>query len=190
MANKRMFSMTIVDSDAFLDMPASAQLLYFHLNMRADDDGFIGNPRRIMNIVGCKDDDMKILIAKNFVLLFDTGVIVIKHWRMHNTLSVGRYKETSYLDEKETLLLKNNGAYSLTEGKPIDDSHQIEMSQRQSKSYRRTIDEQKTNEDKNRLDKNRKDKSIGFSSVSNATYLKELDEAQQNLMNLFNGVTK
>lgn len=90
MAQKRMFTMKIVDSDAFLDMPMSAQCLYFHLNMRADDDGFIGNPKRIMRTVGARDDDMRILISKRFVLTFDNGVIVIKHWRMHNCISQKR----------------------------------------------------------------------------------------------------
>ena len=144
MANKRMFTMKIVDSDAFLDMPLSTQALYFHLNMRADDDGFVGNPKKIMRLIGATDDDFRILVAKNFLLLFDNGVIVIKHWRMHNTLSSGRYHETSYLSEKEILLLKKNGAYSLTEGEKIDDAKLLEMADRQS---RRTKDEQKTNAD-------------------------------------------
>ena len=144
MANKRMFTMKIVDSDAFLDMPLSTQALYFHLNMRADDDGFVGNPKKIMRLIGATDDDFRLLISKNFLILFDTGVIVIKHWRMHNTLSSGRYHETSYLTEKDVLLLKKNGAYSLTEGERIDDTKRVEMADRQ---VRRTIDEQKTNAD-------------------------------------------
>lgn len=131
MARKRMFTMKIVDSDAFLDMPLSTQCLYFHLNMRADDDGFVGNPKRIAKLIGSNDDDLKLLIAKRFVLLFEDGVIVIKHWRMHNTLSRDRYVETSYTDEKKTLLLKDNGSYSLTEGSPIDDAKLIERSNRQ-----------------------------------------------------------
>ena len=81
-----MFSMKIVDSDAFLDMPMTTQCLYFHLNMRADDDGFVGNPKRIQRLIGASDDDLKLLIAKRFVLCFDSGVIVIKHWSMHNTI--------------------------------------------------------------------------------------------------------
>jgi len=122
MANKRMFSMLIVDSDAFLDMPASTQCLYFHLNMRADDDGFVGNPRRIMRSVGGSEDDLKILIMKRFILTFDDGVIVIKHWRMHNCISQNRYHETQYLDEKKMLKLKENKSYSLTDGVPLDDT--------------------------------------------------------------------
>lgn len=147
MANKRMFTMKIVDTDAFLDMPLSTQCLYFHLNMRADDDGFIGNPKRIEKIIGANDDDLKLLIAKRFVILFDDGVIVIKHWRMHNTLSRDRYIETSYTDEKKKLLLKDNGSYSLTNGNSIDDTKLIERSNRQTQK-RRKIDEQKTYSDK------------------------------------------
>lgn len=147
MANKRMFTMKIVDTDAFLDMPLSTQCLYFHLNMRADDDGFIGNPKRIEKIIGANDDDLKLLIVKRFVILFDDGVIVIKHWRMHNTLSRDRYVETSYTDEKRKLLLKDNGSYSLTGGNPIDDTKLIERSNRQT-NKRRKIDEQKTYSDK------------------------------------------
>ena len=139
--------MKIVDTDAFLDMPLSTQCLYFHLNMRADDDGFIGNPKRIEKIIGANDDDLRLLIAKRFVILFDDGVIVIKHWRMHNTLSRDRYIETSYTDEKKKLLLKDNGSYSLTNGNSIDDTKLIERSNRQAQK-RRKIDEQKTHSDK------------------------------------------
>lgn len=150
MANKRMFTMKIVDSDAFLDMPLSAQCLYFHLNMRADDDGFIGNPKRIMKIVGAADDDLKLLIAKSFLLTFENGVIVIKHWRMHNTLSKRRYHETQYIDEKGTLLLKKNGSYSLTSGEPINDSGLLgifELNGEQTENKWRTNGEQMENAD-------------------------------------------
>lgn len=143
LANKRMFTMKIVDSDAFLDMPLSTQCLYFHLNMRADDDGFIGNPKRIMKITGASEDDLRLLIAKRFVLTFEDGVIVIKHWRMHNTLSRDRYAETSYTDEKKMLLLKDNGSYSLTGGNSIDDTRLIERSGRQTQQ-RRNKDATKT----------------------------------------------
>lgn len=152
MANKRMFTMKIVDSDAFLEMPLSTQCLYFHLNMRADDDGFIGNPKKIMRIIGALEDDLKLLIAKRFVLSFEDGVIVIKHWRMHNTLSQNRYHETQYVDEKSMLKLKDNGSYSFENGKRIDDKKLIESSNRQLKDgqktdKRRDIDGQKTDSD-------------------------------------------
>lgn len=158
MANKAIFSKTIIDTDAFLEMPATTQNLYFHLNMHADDDGFIGNPKRIGRMIGASDDDFKILIAKKFIIVFESGVIVIKHWRIHNTLSKMRYKETSYLDEKSQLLIKENNAYSLDEGKPLDDSRLVEMGKRQ---VRRTVDEQETNISKDKLskDKTSKDKT-------------------------------
>lgn len=124
--------MKICDSDSFLDMPLSAQALYFHLNMRADDDGFIGNTKRIVRLIGANEDDYRILIMKRFLIEFDDGVIVIKHWRMHNTLSQNRYNETQYVEEKSMLRLKDNGSYSLREGRALDDSKMIEASNRQS----------------------------------------------------------
>lgn len=114
-----MFSMKICDSDAFLEMPMSTQCLYFHLNMRADDDGFVGNPRRIQRLVGTSEDDLRILIAKRFLLVFDSGVIVIKHWKMHNTIQRDRYKATAYQDELEQLATKKNKSYTFKNG--IDD---------------------------------------------------------------------
>lgn len=112
MAEKRMFSRTVIDSDAFLDMSASAQALYFHLAMRADDDGFVNNPKRIQRMVGAAEDDLKILIAKRFVLLFQSGVLVIKHWRMHNYIQNDRYKPTVYQEEKAMLEIKPNKTYT------------------------------------------------------------------------------
>lgn len=114
MAERRMFAKTIIDSDAFLDMPLSTQALYFHLSMRADDDGFINNPRKIQRMVGCADDDLRVLIAKNFIIPFDSGIVVIKHWRIHNYLRSDRYKPTVYADEKAMLTVKENNAYTLT----------------------------------------------------------------------------
>jgi len=112
MAERRMFTLKIVDSDAFLDMPMSAQALYFHLNMRADDDGFVNNPKKISRMIGASDDDLKILLAKRFVLGFESGVIVIKHWRMHNLLRKDRYNPTQYQEEFARLQLKDNGSYT------------------------------------------------------------------------------
>lgn len=112
MAERRMFTQKIVDSDAFLDMPLSTQALYFHLNMRADDDGFVNNPKKIQRMIGASEDDLKLLIAKRFLLAFENGVVVIKHWRMHNLLRKDRYSPTQYQEQKEGLLLKENGAYT------------------------------------------------------------------------------
>lgn len=113
-----MFTMKIVDSDAFLDMPMSAQCLYFHLNMRADDDGFLNNPKKIQRMIGASEDDLKLLLAKRFVLGFEKGLIVIKHWRMHNLLRKDRYNPTQYIKEKDSLDIKEDGSY--TEKQPFE----------------------------------------------------------------------
>lgn len=107
-----MFSLQIVDTDVFLDMPATSQLLYFHLAMRADDDGFVNNPKKVMKIIGVNEDDMKILLVKRFLLSFDSGILVIKHWKIHNYIAKDRYSETKYLKEKGTLSVKENGSYT------------------------------------------------------------------------------
>lgn len=106
MAERRMMSKKIIDTDNFLDMPQSTQCLYFHLLLRADDDGFIQSPKSIMRITGCKDDDLKLLIAKGFVIGFETGVIVIRHWRIHNYVQSDRYSK-SELPEAKCVELKN-----------------------------------------------------------------------------------
>ena len=121
MAERRMFAKTIIDSDAFLDMPLSTQALYFHLSMRADDDGFINNPKKIQRMVGCGDDDLKLLMAKRFILVFESGVIVIKHWKIHNYIRNDRYKPTLYQDEKALLADKDNKAYTFAEELPKHD---------------------------------------------------------------------
>ena len=107
-----MFAKTIIDSDAFLDMPMSARLLYYDLGMRADDDGFINSPKKIMRMIGASNDDVNILIARKFVIPFDSGVVVIKHWRINNYLRNDRYTETKYLEEKSTLDVDKNGSYT------------------------------------------------------------------------------
>ncbi len=112
MAERRMFAKTIIDSDSFLDMPLSAQALYFHLSMRADDDGFINNPKKIQRMVGCADDDMRLLVAKAFIIPFESGVVVIKHWRINNYIRNDRYKPTNYTEEMAQLQVKENGAYT------------------------------------------------------------------------------
>lgn len=111
-AERRMFAKTIIDSDAFLDMPLSTQALYFHLSMRADDDGFINNPKKIQRMIGSSDDDLKVLIAKRYLLPFESGVVVIKHWKIHNYIQKDRYKPTVYTEEKSMLAVKANGVYT------------------------------------------------------------------------------
>ena len=112
MAERRMFAKTIVLSDAFLDMPLSARCLYFTLGMLADDDGFVNSPKSIMRQAGASTDDLNLLLAKRFILAFDSGIIVIKHWRIHNYIQKDRYKESKYMEEKATLMIDQNGAYT------------------------------------------------------------------------------
>lgn len=109
-----MFAKTIIDSDAFLDMPLSTQALYFHLSMRADDEGFINNPKKIQRMIGASDDDLKLLIAKNFIIPFESGVVVIKHWKIHNYIRGDRLHSTKYTEEKALLDTKENGSYTIT----------------------------------------------------------------------------
>ena len=124
-----MFAKTIIDSDAFLDMPLSSQALYFHLSMRADDDGFINNPKKIQRMIGCADDDLKLLLVKNFIIPFESGVCVIKHWKIHNYIRNDRYKPTVYAEEKAKLTCKENGAYTVG----IPDGYQMETQDRLGK---------------------------------------------------------
>jgi len=109
---RRMFTPQIVSSDAFLEMPISSQALYFHLGMNADDDGFV-NPKRVIRMVGVGEDDLKILLVKKFVIQFENGVLVIKHWRMNNLVRKDWYRPTQYVEQKELLFLKENGSYTL-----------------------------------------------------------------------------
>ena len=113
MAERRMFAKTIVLSDAFLDLPMTARCLYFTLGMLADDDGFVNSPKAIIRQCGASEDDMRMLLAKKFLLWFETGVIVIKHWRINNYLRNDRYSETKYVDEKQMLNIEPNGAYRM-----------------------------------------------------------------------------
>lgn len=113
MAERRMFAKTIIDSDAFLDMPISTQALYFHLGMRADDDGFLNNAKKIQRTIGCSDDDLKILFSKNFIISMGDGICVIKHWKVHNLIQKDRYKPTNYLELKDKLSIKNNNVYTM-----------------------------------------------------------------------------
>ena len=143
MANKRMFSKDIVGSDAFQDMPISSQLLYFHLGMEADDDGFIGNPKKIARSIGMAEDDMKILVAKRFVLLFPSGVLVIKHHRINNNWDSYNCKRTMYMEEFSQLYIKENKAYTKDkdQGLPIQSKvslkpvFRIEENRREKNNY-------------------------------------------------------
>lgn len=144
MANRRMFSKNITETDIFLDMPMSTQCLYFHLNMSADDDGFIGNAKTIKRMVGASDDDFKLLMAKEFIIPFESGVVVIKDWKIHNYIRSDRYNSTVYTKEKKQLKQNENGQYELgmTSGIP-------------------TVDTGKDRLGKDRLGKDRKDTMSG-----------------------------
>ena len=133
MAERRMFAKTVIDSDAFLDMPSSTQALYFHLSMRADDDGFINNPKRIQRLVNCTDDDLKLLIAKRFIIPFESGIVVIKHWKIHNYIQKDRYKATVYQEEKAMLQVKPNNAYSIKNRECIQDGYSLDTQVRLGK---------------------------------------------------------
>ena len=139
MAKKRMFSIDIVGSDAFLDLPYSAQCLYFQLGMRADDDGFVGNPKTIQRIAGTKASDLELLIKKRFLLQFPSGVVVIKHWKINNQIQKDRYTPTVYTEEYQSLYIKDNKAYTEMDASRIQDVSKMDT---------------QISIDKNRLDKN------------------------------------
>lgn len=144
MAEKRMFAKSVIDSDLFLDMPLSTQALYFHLAMRADDDGFVDNPKKIARMIGANDDSLKLLCSKQFLIPFDTGVVVIRHWKLHNYIQKDRYKETIYQEEKKLLVLPKSGIYQTLDTECIQDVSNLDTQIRL---------------DKNRLDKISIDKS-------------------------------
>lgn len=140
MAQKRMFDKTIIDSDKFLELPITSQALYFHLNMRADDDGFVDNWKSISRIVGAKEDDIKILIAKSFIIPFESGVIVIKHWRINNYLQKDRKKTTRHIEELQSLK-ELNGEYFLLENGEISNILMLDDENREKPEWQIKRDE-------------------------------------------------
>lgn len=155
-----MFSRAVIDSDTFIDMPISARLLYYDLGMRADDDGFVNSPKKITRMIGASQDDLKILIQKRFIIPFESGVIVIRHWRVHNYIPKDRYHETTFREEMESLTIKDNREYVSR----FDCGVNTECIQDESMTDTECIqDESKMDTqiriDKNRVDKNRVDKS-------------------------------
>ena len=129
-----MFSREVTETDAFMVMPSSSQALYFHLGMNGDDDGFVSNPKTIIRSIGASEDDLKILSAKRFIILFDSGIVVIKHWKLHNLIRSDRYKETTYLTEKTRLSIKDNNTYT-----EIDESTSKTIDNQMSTSGMRSI---------------------------------------------------
>ena len=156
MAEKRMFTVKIVESDAFLDMPLSAQALYVHLNMNADDDGFVNNPKMITRLIGAKNDDLQVLIDKAFILMFPSGVAVIKGWLMNNIIKNDRKHPTSYQEELSQLVVKDNRSYTWKQN-----GNGTETERKQNgNNLLRSID-------KDSLDKNSLDKNNTFAPTSN-----------------------
>lgn len=167
-----MFSPDIVASDAFLEMPTSSRELYFQLGMYADDDGFV-SPRKIMRMIGASDDDLKVLIGKRFLLVFETGVVVIKHWLIHNLIRADLYKETLYKSEKATLGLKDNGSYTeLREGvselKVIEAPKWLQLRRKEKRTA--NVPQTALRLGKDRLGKDR-------DTYSSIDYLKQIPEA-------------
>lgn len=113
MAERRMMTKKIIHSDAFLDMPISTQNLYFHLLLEGDDEGFINSPKKVQRVIGASDDDVKILLAKKFIISFDSGIIVLKHWKMHNYIQKDRFKPTTHTSERALLSVKDNNVYRM-----------------------------------------------------------------------------
>ncbi len=111
MAKRRMFSLDVVDTDDFMDMPVTAQCLYFHLGMRADDDGFVSSPKKITKMIGCRPDDLEMLVKKSYVIPFESGVVVIKDWRVNNYIRSDRYAPTRYVEEMKSIT-EQNGVYT------------------------------------------------------------------------------
>ena len=170
MAERRMFTKKITESDAFLDMPSSTQMLYFHFSMNADDDGFVNNPKKIQKMCGASDDDFKLLIVKSFIILFDSGIIVIKHWKMHNYIQADRYRPTDYVEEKSMLGIKSNKAYTLDVSKMDTECIQNGYIGKDSIG--------KVSIDKNSIDKDSKGESVRVEKAKRF-YPPTLDEVKQ-----------
>lgn len=133
MAERRMFAKSITESDAFLEMPLSTQALYLHLNMNADDDGFVSSPKRIVRMINASEDDLRLLLTKRFVLGFNSGIVVIKHWRMNNYIRNDRYKSTVYQEELKTLKVKDNNSYTELDTNGIPNGYQMDTQVRLGK---------------------------------------------------------
>jgi len=156
MAQRRMFSKKVTDTDTFLDMPLSTQALYFHLNMHADDDGFIDNTKTIQRMIGSSDDDRKLLVAKQFIIPFENGLVVIKDWRVHNYIQGDRYHKTQYINEKSQLIVEENNMYT----KSIQDVSNMDTQVRLGKD---------------RLGKDRKDILSGSDEPDSVPYKEIID---------------
>lgn len=178
MAKRRMFSLDIVDTDIFLDMPPTTQNLYFHLGMRADDDGFVAAPKKIMRACGGTPDDMKILSAKNYIIPFDDGVIVIRDWLKQNKIQPSRYVATDYTDHLD-LLDVENGQYKLAGQSPTKCRQNVDKmsNNRQPSIGKDSIGEYSTDKDSVATNDNitKDDNNYMFTTTSVSTGRKEDD---------------
>lgn len=168
MAERRMFAKTIIDSDHFLDMPMTAQCLYFHLGMRADDEGFVNSPRIIQRMVGASSDDLNLLVAKGLIIKFDSGVVAIKHWKIHNYIRGDRLNPTAYQDERESLVVDKNGSYVMCQTSDSQMSVTCQSNVRQLTGMCQpsdSIGKDRIGQDRDRIDKDR-DRIEQSSSVS------------------------
>lgn len=203
MARKRMFSLLVVDTDEFLDMPSSTQSLYYHLGMRADDDGFVSSPRKIVKLVNCSDDDLKLLIAKGFIIPFDSGIIAIKHWKLNNDLKKDRYTPTIYLNEKSTLRVNKNRVYSIVgnnletkriqNGNKLDTQYSIDKNSIDKNSKEYIVQKQEENQEqiqeqkqvkKEKVKKEKKPKETHNSIIENYTINEDLREALKSFVEM------
>ena len=174
MAQKRMFSLSVVDTDNFLEMPISSRLLYYELGMRADDDGFVANWKKILAFTNLNMDDLRVLVAKKFIIPFESGIIVIRHWRMNNYLQNDRKKETDYQDELNELEISKNGVYSLKENVENKGLEEICIQNGSNVYTQYSID-------KNSIDKNSIDKNI---------YCREILDDVKTIVEFLNEVCK
>lgn len=191
MARKRMFSLLVVDTDEFLDMPSSTQSLYYHLGMRADDDGFVSSPKKIVKLVNCSNDDLKLLIAKGFIIPFDSGIIAIRHWKLNNDLKKDRYTPTIYLNEKSTLKVNKNKVYSIDgnnldtkwiqNGNKLDTQYSIDKYSIDKNSKEYIVQKQVKKE---KVKKEKKPKETHNSIIENYTINEDLREALKSFVEM------
>ena len=205
MARKRMFSLLVVDTDEFLDMPSSTQSLYYHLGMRADDDGFVSSPKKIVKLVNCSNDDLKLLIAKGFIIPFDSGIIAIRHWKLNNDLKKDRYTPTIYLNEKSTLRVNKNKVYSIDgnnletkriqNGNKLDTQYSIDKNSKDKNSKDKNskeyiVQNQEENQEEKQVKKEKKPKETHNSIIENYTINDDLREALKGFVEMRKEIKK
>lgn len=185
MAERRMLSKKIVGEDKFLDMPSTARLLYYDLIIYADDDGFV-SPKKIMRITQASDDDLKLLIAKGYILIFDSGVVVIKHWRIHNQLRKDRHHATIFLAELELMQLTNNEYNFVVNTGFIDDGNQMATTGIQNGNQMATED--RIGKDRIEEDRIGKTLSVCVSPVQTDLKIDKHNYDYNSIMNMYNHI--